>query len=74
MSYLLVEDSFGCCKPLDVGSIVPFDGCMTCNFTSFSIIFQSYQGDCERLCAVEPHLQLKSSLPQARLQPWTLDQ
>ena len=38
------------------------DGWMNCNLTPFSTVFQSYQdiwmGDNERLCAVEPGLQL----------------
>ena len=42
----------------------PTDGWMTCNFMSFSTVFQSYQdnagvGENERLCAMEPRLQLK---------------
>ena len=40
---------------------------MTCDFMSFSTVFQSYQGDehliMKGLCAMEPHLQLKRFLP-----------
>ena len=49
---------------------------MTCDFTSFSTVFQSYQddgqvGDNGRLCAMEPCLRLERSSPQARLKPGT---
>ena len=42
------------------------DGWMASNFTSFTTVFQSYQedggDDNERLCAMEPRLQLKQTL------------
>ena len=50
------------------------EGRMTCNFTSFSSVFQSYQtllGDNERLCATVPRLRLELFPPQAGLKPRT---
>ena len=47
---------------------------MTCDFISFSTVFQSYQDDRganERLCAIEPCLQLKRSESQVGLKPNT---
>ena len=55
---------------------------MTCDFTSFSTVFQSYKangqvisgqwaGDNERLSAMEPCLRLKRSSPQVGLIPGT---
>ena len=42
---------------------------MTCN--SISVISGWWVDDNERLCTMEPHLQLKRSLPQARLKSGT---
>ena len=48
------------------------DGWMTCDFTSFSTVFQSYQADDnERLCATEPCLRLKGPSFQARFELMT---
>ena len=49
---------------------------MTCDFTSFRTVFQSYQddgGDNERLCATEPPLRLKQSSGSSRIRTlnWT---
>ena len=43
---------------------------LTCDFTSFSAVFQSYQ-DNERRYATEPHLHLKRSPPHLGLNPGT---
>ena len=48
------------------------DRWMTCDFTSFfnsvSVISGRWADDYERLCAMEPRLRLKRSLPQAGLE------
>ena len=54
------------------------DGWVDWDFTSFSTVFQSYQvrweGDNERLCAMEPRLRLKRFPPPAGIGPGPLDQ
>ena len=59
------------------GESTEMDGWMTCDFTFFLTVFQSYQDDVaciERLCAMEPRLRLKIFSPQAEIEPGTLDQ
>ena len=50
-------------------------GWMTCDFMSFSnsisVISGQRAGDNERLCAMEPHLQMRRSPPQVELEPGT---
>ena len=57
-------------------SCLLLDGCMDdlrfyVLFNSISVISGQWAGDNERLCAMEPHLPLKRSSPQVRLEPGT---
>ena len=41
---------------------------------SISVISRHWAGVNEKLCAMEPHLQLKRALPMVGLEPRTVDQ
>ena len=47
------------------------DGALLHHFNSISVISARWVGDNERLCAIEPHLQLKRFSPEARLETGT---
>ena len=63
-------------NPFLSGALLTRDGWMTCDFMSFSTLFQSYQDNGrminERLCAVEPHFTVEKISPRAGLKPRTV--
>ena len=46
----------------------PLDGCMTCDFASFSTVFQSYQDD------IRAPFMVERISPRAGIEPGPLDQ